>query len=272
MIFVSYAQLVKDVVAWSEELSLGYDVIVGVARSGLLPATILALHRNVALADVMTFAQGKVLSGGFRDQHQRRGKALVVDDSTLSGRSLSGAAGWMCHLTQWEIDYGAVYGVSASRQSFFKHLPLPRIFEWNMFHGYWAKQACVDIDGVLCRDPTVAENDDGPKYLEFIRTVTPRHHATVQLHTLCTGRLEKYRSATVDWLSRYGIVYKNLVMHPAKSKEERMQLRDHAIRKAEHYRRSPCKVFIESSDMQAREIYSRTKKPVICTDTMKLYA
>ncbi len=28
---------------------------------------------------------------------------------------------------------------------------------------------CVDIDGILCRDPTREENDDGPKYRELIR-------------------------------------------------------------------------------------------------------
>lgn len=274
MKFVSYERLIKDVVNWSSSLPLDYDVIVGVPRSGMLPASVLALHRNVALADIHTFAHGGTFEGGFRDQHQKRSKALVLDDSILSGRSMEAARKKLADVKDWEIDYAAVYSNNGHSNwvRSFRCLPIPRIFEWNMFHSYWAKQACVDIDGVLCRDPTVAENDDGPIYLNFLRTVAPRHRATVQLHTLCTGRLEKYRSATVDWLSRHGIVYENLVMHPARSKEERMQLRDHAIRKAEHYHRSPCKVFIESSDWQAKEIYKISGKPVICTDTMVIYA
>lgn len=272
MNFVSYARLVKDVVEWSSTLPWDYDVIVGVARSGMLPATILALHRNIALADVTTFGVGQILAGGFRDQHQGRQRALVVDDSTLSGRSLRSAEACLSKLEGWSIDYAAVYGTATAGQTFFKLLPIPRIFEWNMFHSFWAQHACVDIDGVLCRDPTSKENDDGPCYLDFIRTVEPRHRATVQLHTLCTGRLEKYRTQTADWLVRNGIHYKNLVMHPARSKDERMQLRDHAFRKAAHYRQSPCKLFIESSDWQAKEIFERSRKPVICTDMMRLYA
>ncbi len=272
MNFVSYAQMVKDVVNWSSSLPLDYDVIIGVPRSGMLPASILALHRNVALADIHTFARGGTFEGGFRDQHQKRRKALVLDDSILSGRSMEAARKQLAELEGWKVDYAAVYGTAGADRVFYRHLAIPRIFEWNMLHSYWAKHACVDIDGVLCRDPTRQENDDGPLYLNFMRSVAPRHRATVELHTLCTGRLEKYRMQTVDWLSRHGIAYKHLIMHPARSKQERMQLHDHAVRKAEHYRRSGCKLFIESSDIQAKEIRKRSGKPVICTDTMVIYA
>ena len=46
----------------------------------------------------------------------------------------------------------------------FELCPTPRVFEWNlMHHDSIIPQACVDIDGVLCEDPTDEQNDDGPK-------------------------------------------------------------------------------------------------------------
>ena len=68
MIFVSYAQLVKDVLAWSEKLHRNLDLIVGIPRSGMLPASILALHRNIALSDVDTFVSDNVCLSRWRSR------------------------------------------------------------------------------------------------------------------------------------------------------------------------------------------------------------
>jgi uncharacterized HAD superfamily protein len=273
MIFVSYAELCRDVVAWSEQLPRDIDCIVGVPRSGMLPATILALHRNIPLADVGTFAQGKVFEGGVRDQRRSYANVLVVDDSTLSGKSLLRASEKLKHLEGFKIFYGAVYAKPASPNCFsYRQVMLPRIFEWNMFHSYWTQRCCMDIDGVLCRDPTREENDDGLRYRKFLHTVEPRHLPTVQVHTLVTSRLEQYRIDTVKWLHKHNILYKNLIMHPAASKKERMKAKDHAKRKAHAYRQSGNRLFIESDTHQAKDIRRLTHLPVLCTDTMKLHA
>mgnify|MGYP006922448723 CR=1 FL=1 len=39
-------------------------------------------------------------------------------------------------------------------------------------HHRYMKEACVDIDGVLCMDPLPKENDDGARYIDFIRNAT----------------------------------------------------------------------------------------------------
>ncbi len=276
MIFISYAQLIKDVIAWSQELPRDLDLIVGLPRSGMLPATILALHRNIALADLDTFVSGAVFEGGFRDQQRKIKKVLIVDDSILSGKSFIKASNKLNDLSsKYEILYGAVYFKPNNLGDWFyyhRKLELPRIFEWNMFHSYWTQRSCMDIDGVLCRDPTREENDDGLRYHNFLCTADPRHIPTVQVHTLCTSRLEKYRVDTVKWLHHHGVLYKNLIMHPASSKQERMKMGDHAKRKARAYQESGQYVFFESSQGQSQEIHRLTNKPVICTDTMVLYA
>ena len=45
---------------------------------------------------------------------------------------------------------------------------MPRVFEWNLMHGTVLANSCMDIDGVLCLDPTDEENDDGERYLRFL--------------------------------------------------------------------------------------------------------
>jgi len=274
MIFVSYAQLVKDVIAWSEILPRNFDLIVGVARSGIIPASILALTRNIPLADVDTFAQDKVFEGGFRDQRRNIKNVLVVDDSLLSGRSLIAAKKKLKHLTKYKIHYGAVYMKPGAGLGwhFYRMMPLPRVFQWNMFHSFWTQHSCMDIDGVLCRDPIREENDDGLRYRSFLSTVNPRYLPSVQVHTFVTSRLEKYRLVTAAWLHKHNILYQNLVMHSASSKKERMKAGDHAKRKAKAYIDSKQRLFFESSERQAREIFRITHLPVICTDTMVLYA
>lgn len=275
MIYISYAELARDVAAWSEDLPRDIDVFIGVPRSGIIPATMLALHRNVRVSTVEEFRDGRIFRGGHRDQHKEVKKVMVIDDSLLSGRSIMAAGDELKHITHLQVLYGAVYvkpGSESPAWFFHRKLELPRIFEWNWLHHFWMHAACVDIDGVLCRDPTREENDDGLRYRKFLHTVPPRYIPTVQIHTLVTSRLERYRMDTEKWLHRHGVLYKNLIMHPAGTAKERRKLDNHAKRKANTYRHRDYQLFVESSERQAIEINTRTGKPVLCTDTMTMYA
>jgi orotate phosphoribosyltransferase len=273
MIYVSYAQLAKDVVAFSENLG-HYDAIIGVPRSGMPAASMLALHRNVALGDSESLAAGRFYFGGPRLPTGKIKRVLVLDDSVLSGkqmtktkRKLQGAG--------IKIHYGCMYvkpGSTRHVDVYHREVPLPRIFEWNVFHAYWMGYACLDIDGVLCRDPSKAENDDAKLYREFITTVVPRRKPTVRVAAIVTSRLEKYRHETATWLAQHGIEYNKLIMHPAASGAARRKAGDHAQRKAAVYSASEYKLFVESSERQSEIIYQTCLKPVLCTDTGKFYA
>jgi len=271
MNYVTYAQLAKDVAAWSERLPRNYDAIVAVPRSGIIPAAMLALHRNIKLTDIVSFRGCSYLDGGYRDHKKIVSRVLVVDDSSLSGKSLSRAREMLSGIKDIQIDYGAVYVHNLAPKYYFKRLPAPRIFEWNVYHHYWLRFACVDIDGVLCRDPSAAENDDSDKYLTFLQNAQPRHLPTVAINTLVTSRLERYRRETVIWLAEHGITYSKLIMHPASTAHSRRQAGDHAERKAQVYRSDEYRLFIESSTRQAIKINLLTRKPVLCTDENRLY-
>lgn len=274
MTYISYDQLAKDVLQWSLQLPRDIDVFIGIGRSGLIPAATLALHRNVRFATLDEFRDGRITTGGQRDRHRGIKKAMVVDDSCLSGRSLQKAQNDLKHI-KVPVQYGAVYmdpRFVKSGVHFFKEIELPRIFEWNWLHHYWLQFACLDIDGVLCDDPTPADNDDGLRYRKFLHTARPKHLPTVEVSTLVTSRLEKYRLDTERWLERWGVRYKKLIMHPAENKRERQKAGDHAQRKAEIYKQTDYKLFVESSARQARMIYALTGKPVLCIDNGDFYA
>jgi orotate phosphoribosyltransferase len=107
-------------------------------------------------------------------------KALVVDDTVHRGNEIRkvkeriNAAG----LGQ-RVVYACVYVAPQSQDKvdyWFELVPPPRVFEWNLMHHSFLEDSCMDIDGVLCRDPSPEENDDGPRYREFVANV--EHYAT----------------------------------------------------------------------------------------------
>lgn len=279
--FKSIADLGRDVRSWLDELPQDLEVVVGVPRSGLLVASLISLLRHIPMTDVDGLLSGRILGGGrrfaapgdstFLDQPRR---ILIVDDSVLTGQQLNRVKAMIeATGTPHAILYGAVYvepGAESHVDHYWASLPYPRMFEWNLMHHAMLGDACIDIDGVLCRDPTESENDDGPRYRHFIRTVPARVRPAYTVGTLVTARLEKYRAATEEWLGRNGIEYDRLVMMPYATKAERIAAGRHAAFKAEAYAAARASIFLESNRHQAQEIAEITVKPVICTDTMRL--
>jgi len=280
MKYRSIADLNSDIKQWITELPNDLDLIVGIPRSGMLAANLLSLYLNLPLTDVEGLCEGRIFQSGPRLDSIRTNvlskinKILVVDDSVCSGTQmkkikaqLSGAG--ISH----KIYYGAVY-VSPEGYNYvdfwYKNVDLPRIFEWNIMHHDVLIDSCVDIDGVLCRDPSPQENDDGDKYRQFISTVNPLVVPTKTVGWLVTCRLEKYRELTEKWLKKHGIRYSHLIMMNLPDKKTRIALGTHADFKAKVYKTANAALFIESSYSQAQEIARRSGKSVFCTETWQI--
>jgi uncharacterized HAD superfamily protein len=253
------------------------DVVVGVPRSGLLAANLFALHRNLPLADLDGFLAGRLLSHGPRLQRERphlhsaNCHALVLDDSLQSGSAMRQArqrieaAGVATRLT-----YAAVFGPeggSPHADVCFEVCPSPRIFQWNLMNSGQLHYTCLDIDGVLCHDPTEDQNDDGPAYAAFLRDARPLHLPSARVSCLVTCRLEKYRAQTQDWLARHGVAHGELVMLDLPSAKARRRMQGiHSSFKAEVYRARRETLFVESGFDAALGIAAQSGKPVFCTD------
>jgi len=253
------------------------DLIVGVPRSGLLAANLLALKRNLPLTDVAGLCEGRLLQSGQRGNKFRFENvkyALVIDDSVYSGASINVAKNQIVNAKlPFRVDYATVYiapGAQEHVDIFFEECSLPRVFEWNIMHHEVIKNACVDIDGVLCRDPFDDENDDGDKYLHFLRTVSPLVVPTGVIKTLVTCRLEKYRNITEEWLTFNGVRYGELIMLDMPDGETRRRWGKHGEYKGEIYRRSSACLFIESNVSQACKIADIAMKPVLAIDVNQM--
>ena len=279
MEYRSVSDLNASVREWAQTELVDVDLVVGIPRSGLLAANLLCLHLNCPMTDVDGLCNGELLDTGHRyvgavSAVSEAERVLVLDDSVNTGRQMTETRERLDGYDfPFDIEYGAVY-ISPDGYKYVdlwhEIVPMPRVFEWNMTHhpnlGSW----CVDIDGVLCRDPTERENDDGKRYEAFISEIEPRIIPTQKIGWLVTCRLEKYRDQTEAWLARHGIEYEELVMVDLPSKEARQRAGCHGEYKAAVYEATDASLFVESSVEQALEIVERTGRPVYCFEENRM--
>jgi len=252
----------------------------------MLAAAHVALSLNCHVCSVSEFLANVNLSVGLT-RSARTGRtmypaeashAVVIDDSIDSGRSMHRIRTQIEPIASargQKLSFGAVYMTPGAESLVDFHLetvPHPRIFEWNLMHRANTRSYCFDIDGVLCEDPSHDCNDDGPRYLDFIRCARPLAVPTHPLGHLVTSRLERYRAETEAWLRANGVEYEALHMLDLPSAEARRRLRAHASFKAGIYKQiTDSRLFVESEPHQAEEIARLSGKPVLCFSTQQLH-
>jgi uncharacterized HAD superfamily protein len=254
-----------------------FDLIVGVPRSGMLPANLIALYLSKPYTDIHSFVNGHIYKAGERGQYisvKSYKKILVVDDSIDSGSAIVKAKELLKDVSaDFDISLCAIYVVPGKEKIVdycFETVAQPRYFQWNIFHHSTLNKACFDIDGVLCVDPTKEQNDDGPKYLDFIQNAAPLYIPGSKIGTVVTSRLEKYRTETEAWLTKNNVKYDKLVMLDLPDMKSRQRANNHAAHKANTYKDIVYNLMVESSLSQAIEINRATGKPVFCTENFKM--
>lgn len=279
MNFRTYDDLTKCIMKNLYKLPRDIDLIVGIPRSGIMAAGIIALYLNLPFVDIDKFVQGGNLKTGttrkckswIRSVNEAK-HVLVVDDSVSSGKAISEAKELLKN-SSCKFTYLAIYALAASLGKvdiYFERCEQPRMFEWNFMHHWALEYCCMDIDGVICEDPTFIQNDDGRRYEEFLNTAVPKFLPTQKVGVLVSSRLEKYRGQTEQWLSKYAIEYNDLELMQNVTAKERAAEGRHAEYKAKIYKDSDAILFFESNYDQALEICNLSGKPVFCIDNMTL--
>jgi uncharacterized HAD superfamily protein/hypoxanthine phosphoribosyltransferase len=253
------------------------DLVIGVPRSGMVPAYMIGLLLNLPVTDIESYVAGIEPFVGnrlFRNKREFK-KVLVVDDSIKFGRQLQSVKEKLSHFNFIEFKYLTVFATSESVSLVdycMEIIDQPRIFQWNLLNSWIYEYSCVDIDGVLCEDPSEEQNDDGEKYLHFLADACPKYLPPCKIDVLVTSRLEKYRPQTETWLQKHGVQYHHLEMLDLPDKETRVRLGIHAIFKSNIYRKyERSALFIESSKYQSEEIHKQTGKNVFCIENMNFY-
>jgi uncharacterized HAD superfamily protein/adenine/guanine phosphoribosyltransferase-like PRPP-binding protein len=273
--YKSFSDLAIDVGKNLHKLPTAIDLVVGIPRSGMLAASMVALHFNCRFCDVDSYVTNReLLAGDTRTSvneivlPQNARNVLVIDDSVWSGAAIGKAKQSLApFLTSANFIFAAVYVTEESQKGvdvWFDVVPTPRIFEWNLFHRSITERYCVDIDGVLCLDPSASENDDGDLYRNFLLRAPQLARPSHKIGHLVTSRLERFRSETEEWLASAGVRYGELHMLDLPSALERRRLKVHASFKASVYSDiRDSRLFIESDSGQAQEIARRSGKPVL---------
>lgn len=253
------------------------DLIVGVPRSGMLPANLIALYLNLPYTDLQSFIKGYIYKSGARKQFFNKNEfknILVVDDSIASGAALKKCKNDLKHLkANYNFKYLVIYSTTENQKYVdysLENVPTPRYFQWNIFNHSGLENACFDIDGVLCVDPTEIENDDGNNYKTFLKNALPLYLPGSKIGTLVTSRLEKYRKDTENWLAVHNIQYSKLIMLDLPDMRTRQLKNNHAQHKSNEYQKNRYNLFVESNLNQAIEINRITNKPVFCTENFKM--
>ena len=265
--YISHAQLAKDCTALARSLP-PVRAIAGVPRSGLIPATLMALELNVPMIALEALCANEhpeipLPRRGYGKRVQE-GMILVVDDTSASGRQVD----LLRKLIRVPVQFAAIYVENRPviRVDYY-HAKLPefaQFYEWTMFHDDNNRRLLTDLDGVLCDDWMGGNEDEHPaEYQYFLENVRPRRIPTMPLKGIVTNRLERHRPETAAWLKRHGIQYDALVMSPHSTFATRDRAQDAAARKAAAYQADPSlRLFVESDDQQALEIAQKTGRPV----------
>ena len=133
-----------------------FDLIVGVPRSGMFPANLLALYLNLPVTDIDSFRNGHIYQTGERGKTFNMThihKVLVVDDSIATGKAVKKCRELLKDIEHlYNIKYCAIYAVPLHTHSvvlFFRNMiDYPRFFQWNiMNHSIlqnhaWTLTAC----------------------------------------------------------------------------------------------------------------------------------
>lgn len=274
----SFEDLNKAILQSLHKFSHDVDLIVGVPRSGMLPANLLALYLNKPYTDIDSFIDGRTYGCGDRGNfinNSNEKKIIVIDDSVCTGKALTKVKSKITKAnlgSKYNFTYSAVFATKESKDKvdiFCEIVELPRFFQWNLFHhpSFLPSSFC-DIDGVLCPNPPI--DDDGDLYIKYIKNAPKLYTPTVEIDTLISCRLEKYRTITEEWLKQNGIKYKHLILLNLPSKKDRQKWNKHGVYKGQLYKNSNAILFIESSLWEAQKIQQISRKPVFCIETFDI--
>ncbi len=271
--FVTFTELVTWTNEWARSFPTTYDLIVGIPRSGLLVAHILALKLGKPVTTPKLLHENRYWKSPQMDGTPDYKRILLIDDSISKGEKFcENLAMLRAENPKWEVISGALIVTPEAKHLvdlYHMEIRQPRLFEWNMLHvkkGFLAS----DLDGVICENCPPGVDADDARYEEWIHSAKPYLIPTFEIDVILSSRLECYRRETEEWLARYGVRYRELMLWEIGSKREASG--KHAQHKIEKLLRIKPEMFWESSLVQAREIWRATKIPTLCIDEMKLFA
>ena len=270
--FISYEHLAQVTRGILGQFLSDTSIVVGIPRSGMLPASIIATSAHLPL---YSLREGKLqyVGGGYRSplESNHIKKILLVDDSISTGFCMTRCLENIRKEIDCDITTAAIFvspDTSFVPDIIGQWLQSPHWFEWNLLNAITATLTAVDMDGVLCNDTPIEQLEEMEFGIRDAWPLTiPRY---IAVRAIITSRLQVHKKITKDWLKLHQVEYDNLILGPWYSPNERTL--DNVVEfKAKEYIKCGAKLFIESDDIQAQKIATYANKPVLCWSNQKLY-
>jgi orotate phosphoribosyltransferase len=271
--YITTERLIADTSTLPPKLPTSIDAVVGIARSGLLPATVLATRLHVPLWHVGKNCPLMPAGGGWRMNGKplwsKPTHVLLIDDTSASGGSMRESTrlvtqAWPDVALTRTVVYAHPTGRTAVDLAV-ATLPGRHFLEWNWPNTGHAEIMAFDFDGILCHDIALEDCDDGPRYERALETAKPLHLPRRKpIPLIVTARHERFRQITEAWLDHHGVRAQRLIMRDWPYSNGRHDTSAIARWKAEQYKRSGLALFAESDPTQARLIAELAKMPVLC--------
>ena len=277
--YKTYQNLVTDIKNNIYKIPTNIDLIIGIPRSGMIPAYMLGLMLSKPVCTINEFLLDTISNDSTHriKLNNNIKNILVIDDSILTGNAFKEIKEKFKDIdSKYNIKYLAIYYENDTYKDVIdialERVKVPRLFQWNYLNHIFLQDAAFDIDGVLCYDPSNEENDNGQKYRNFLLNARPLFVPQYRIPYIITSRLKKYESETKKWLAKNNIQYDHLIMLDGYTAEQRRKLNLHAKFKAEQYKKlHDIQLFIESERSQAQEISRLSGKLCFCTSTDELF-
>lgn len=280
--FVTIQDLISDTAALAARIPLGeFAAVIGVARSGLLPATLMAAYAHVPLFSIGSYDLVlRPVGCGFRLSktvaEPPPGPLLVVDDTAHGGASIARIVdtlgAYRSRLYTAAI-YATSHAIERGGLSFVAHrYDGVHFLEWCFANTGWAQALAWDIDGIMCPDPQCP--DFAPAYIEHLDNAPARHIPRKWPSVIISARCEWTRNATEKWLARHRAKVRRVILWPYDGQLRKTEtMAEWKAAQIVALRRSGETIgfYIESCPRQAEAIAIQAGLPVICPAARKVF-
>jgi hypoxanthine phosphoribosyltransferase len=241
--FVTLDELAVWTRDFVEHLPQDYDLVVGIPRSGMLVASIIATKLGRPLTTPDLFIEGRWWSSRLLESPEPNDvrSILLVDDSVDRGDSLEAAKAIVAQCPRpTRITTAALIAhrpeASGLVDLHYRVVPHPAIFEWNLMHAKVMTRLSASLEGVLDRPGRI------PMY---------------SIDCVLASGSEANRGETEAFLRKHRVLYDELVMRDGRSKIEILAS-------------APPDLHLEGTLVEAQQIASATGIPTISLDEMQL--
>ena len=255
--YYTYENLVQMVRQWVKEIDYEYDAVIGIPRSGLIVASIIATIKGKPLATMLDL-DSKYRNGRNKDIKN----ILIVDDSIRTGITLKTYKDRIEKMQLKNIKWGCLIIDEKQKDIidyYHKIVNGKRIFEWNIIHSKQYKMG-YDLDGIICEDMPHKMTKD--EYRQWLKNAKPYLIPDYKIDIIITNRLEEFRNETVEWLKKHKVQYDKLIMWNNIEWDNRRG--KYQKNKLDQVLKYKPELFIESNLNQAKYINSHSNIPVIC--------